>query len=173
MGVLSMKNALWRRYRRYLHGELAGSTLQKRAEIALQPHERRIKKMQMALFYAICDQMVDDGALPRVVGSYVNHVYLSGFERPPARIAPAVKAYFRTMRDASSYAQRTVASINPYIDAAGVEGSMRLQYGTLNHLSRFEFASEIEIARQCEVEEPGFLQRTAKSFGLYPRRASR
>ena len=169
MGVLSMKNALWRRYRRYLHGELAGSTLQKRAEIALQPHERRIKKMQMALFYAICDQMVDDGVLPRVVGSYVNHVYLTGFERPPASIAPAVKAYFRVMRDCRSYAQRAIARINPYVDAAGVEGSMRMQYGTLDHLSHDAFVAEIELARHCEAQEPGYLRAMAESYGTYPR----
>jgi hypothetical protein len=34
---------------------------------------------------------------------------------------------------------------------------MRLQYSTLDHLPSSTFRDEIELARQCEREAPGFL----------------
>ena len=58
-----------------------------------------------------------------------------------------------------------IREIDPGVNAAGVEASMRLQHGTLNHLSRETFRDEIEIARQCEIREPGFLRQCARSFG--------
>ena len=43
---------------------------------------------------------------------------------------------------------------------------MRLQYGTLDdHLSRQTLRDEIAIARLCEQAEPGYLRRTADSYG--------
>ena len=158
-------------YRRHLRGKVQGARLRaKRAAMRAQEADQRVRQVQMALFYAICERL--NPASPTAVGEIVNRLFLSGAQQPPAHIAPAVRAYFRTMRDRTSYAQRTIASINPCIDAAGVEASMRLQYGTLSHLSRAEFAVEVEIARQCEIEQPGFLRQCASSYGLYPRRTT-
>ena len=51
-------------------------------------------------------------------------------------------------------------------EAAGVEGSMRLQYGTLDHLPRSTFRDEILIALSCEGAEPGYLEKVAASYAL-------
>ena len=61
--------------------------------------------------------------------------------------------------------QNIIHSVDPKVNAAGVEASMRLQFGTLDHLSRKDFKTEIGIAKQCEEAEPGFLERCAKSYG--------
>ena len=43
---------------------------------------------------------------------------------------------------------------------------MRLQYSTLDDLSRAAFVHEIAVARECERAEPGYLRRRAReSFG--------
>ena len=59
----------------------------------------------------------------------------------------------------------TIRTIDPTVNPIGVEASMRLQYGTLDHLSRGVFHGEIELAKACEREEPGFMRSTACSFG--------
>ena len=56
--------------------------------------------------------------------------------------------------------------IDPRVNAAGVEASMRLQHGTLDHLAQETFRDEIEIAKQCETREPGFLRECARSHGM-------
>jgi hypothetical protein len=43
---------------------------------------------------------------------------------------------------------------------------MRLQYGTFNHLPREVFAEEAMLAADIERLSPGFLRRTAESFGM-------
>ena len=58
-----------------------------------------------------------------------------------------------------------IQKIDPDINAVGVECSMRLQYGTLGHLDRSTFATEVALARACEAQEPGFLRRVAESYG--------
>ena len=60
----------------------------------------------------------------------------------------------------------TIQRLNPEVNAAGVEASMRLQYGTLDHLDDATFRQEIDLARQCETHEPGFLKRCADSYGM-------
>jgi len=62
--------------------------------------------------------------------------------------------------------QTLITEIDPLINAAGIEASMRLQYGTLSHLSRETFVKEIKLASACEAEQPGFLNSIAKSYGL-------
>ena len=52
------------------------------------------------------------------------------------------------------------------IDPAGIEGHMRLQYGTLDHLTPDDFGREIEMAARCEAAEPGYLSRVAAEHGL-------
>ena len=65
-----------------------------------------------------------------------------------------------------SYAQKIIRELDPGVNAVGVEAAMHLQYGTLDHLSREQFAEEIRIARECEAQSPGFLQLCAEGeFG--------
>ena len=53
---------------------------------------------------------------------------------------------------------RIIQSIDDSVNAAGIESAMRLQYGTLDHLSRSDFAREIALLKRCEADEPGFLR---------------
>jgi hypothetical protein len=62
--------------------------------------------------------------------------------------------------------QRIIAELDPGVDARHVEGAMRLQYGTLCHLSREVFAAEIRLFKLCEAEKPGYGESCARSFGL-------
>ena len=55
-----------------------------------------------------------------------------------------------------SYAQEVIHEMDQKINQADVEGSMRLHYGTLNHLSNLDFEIEIEVAKACEEESPGY-----------------
>ena len=65
-----------------------------------------------------------------------------------------------------SYYQRLLHEIAPDLNPAGVEASMRLQYGTLNHLPRETFVAEAEIARAMHAEDADALRRIAASFGM-------
>ena len=52
-------------------------------------------------------------------------------------------------------------------DPRHVEAYMRLEYGTLDHLSRAKFASETKIALQCiAAEGVEVAERCAQSYGL-------
>jgi len=62
--------------------------------------------------------------------------------------------------------QQSIHAMDPRINPAGVEASMRLQYGTLNHLPEGVFREEIKIARACEEQKPGYLRSVAASFGM-------
>lgn len=62
--------------------------------------------------------------------------------------------------------QDTIHELDPTVNPAGVEASMRLQFGTLDHLDRDEFRREIEVAKACESESPGYLRAVAESYGL-------
>jgi hypothetical protein len=62
--------------------------------------------------------------------------------------------------------QATIHDLDPTVNPAGVEASMRLQFGTLDHLSRDDFRREIGIAKACEAEEPGYLEAVAESYGM-------
>jgi len=46
--------------------------------------------------------------------------------------------------------QKLLHELAPDLNPAGVEASMRLQYGTLNHLPREVFAEEAKLAADCE-----------------------
>ena len=65
-----------------------------------------------------------------------------------------------------SFYQTLIREVDPSVNPAGVEASMRLQYGTLNHLPRETFELEIRVAKACEAEQPGFLRGVAQSFGM-------
>ena len=62
--------------------------------------------------------------------------------------------------------QETIRQMDSTINAVGVECSMRVQFGTLDHLGEAEFVEEIELARQMEESEPGILARLADSYGM-------
>ena len=62
--------------------------------------------------------------------------------------------------------QRLIREIDPAINPAGVEASMRLQYGTLDHLPRSTFVQEVGIATAMEREQPGCLRKIAESYGM-------
>ncbi len=54
----------------------------------------------------------------------------------------------------------------PLLNPAGVEASVRLHYGTLNHLPRETFVAEAKLAADLEVQSPGILRKIAESMGL-------
>ena len=56
-----------------------------------------------------------------------------------------------------SFAVKMIRIINDSVTPVGVETAMRLQHGTLGHLSLADFAREIAILKQCKSEAPGFL----------------
>ena len=58
----------------------------------------------------------------------------------------------------SQYYQEFIHELDPTVNPAGVEASMRLQYATLDHLSRDTFLKEINIAKMAEVDKQGFLK---------------
>lgn len=61
-----------------------------------------------------------------------------------------------------------IASMIPAgYDPRHVEGYMRLQYSTLDHLDRATFRREVKIARQC-IDEGGVerAESNARSYGL-------
>jgi len=68
--------------------------------------------------------------------------------------------------ETSMYYQKLLHELAPDLNPAGVEASMRLQYGTLNHLPREVFADEAKLAADCECQSPGYLRRTADSLGM-------
>ena len=70
-----------------------------------------------------------------------------------------------TTRSHGSYCE-TIRSIDRSVNAAGVEANMRLEYGTLDHLSRAQFREEIAIAKACESEQEGYLKAVAASYGM-------
>ena len=52
-------------------------------------------------------------------------------------------------------------------DPRHIEGYMRLQYGTLGHLSRNDFEKEVDICSQCIMADgEANAEANAKSFGL-------
>ena len=67
--------------------------------------------------------------------------------------------------------QQAIYRIDPTVNPAGVEGSMRLQYGTLDHLPHETFVAETALARQCEEASPGFLRGVAEIKGSFSRDA--
>lgn len=79
--------------------------------------------------------------------------------RPRPVYGPA--AYTETIKKALA------DTINPNLDPRWVEASMRIQFGTLEHLLFCDFESEAAIA-VCMHQEMGddFMEKIARSFGL-------
>ena len=64
------------------------------------------------------------------------------------------------------YYQTLLKKLAPDLNPAGVEASMRLHYGTLNHLPREIFVEEARLAADLECQSPGILRRIADSMGM-------
>ena len=54
----------------------------------------------------------------------------------------------------------------PDLNSAGIVASMRLHYGTLNHLPRETFAAEAKLAADLEIQSPRILRKIADSMGM-------
>lgn len=74
-----------------------------------------------------------------------------------ARLCPYNKAIKKVLDDLH------LGTFNPN----QVEGYMRLQYSTLDHLSREEFRRQVEIAVECiQLVGEEAAEKNARSFGL-------
>ena len=62
--------------------------------------------------------------------------------------------------------QTLLHELAPDLNPAGIEASMRLHYGTLNHLPRETFAAEAKLAANLEAQSPGILRKIAESMGM-------
>ena len=62
--------------------------------------------------------------------------------------------------------QTLLRELAPSLNPAGGEASMRLHYGTLNHLPRETFVAEATLAFDLERQSPGILRKIAESMGL-------
>ena len=62
--------------------------------------------------------------------------------------------------------QTLLHGLAPDLNPAGIEASMRLHYGTLNHLPRKTFAAEAKLAADLEGQSPGILRKIAESMGM-------
>ena len=64
-----------------------------------------------------------------------------------------------------TYAER-IQKLAPKYDPRHVEAYLRLEYGTLDHLSPATFTKEVRIACQCIDADPDQAEQLARSFGL-------
>ena len=62
--------------------------------------------------------------------------------------------------------QTLLRELAPDLNPAGVEASMRLHYGTLNHLPRETFVAEAKLASDLEGQSSGILRKIAESIGM-------
>ena len=62
--------------------------------------------------------------------------------------------------------QTLLHELAPSLNPAGVEASMRLHYGTLNHLPRETVEAEAKLAADLEGQSPGILRKIAESMGM-------
>ena len=59
-----------------------------------------------------------------------------------------------------------VCSMDPSVNAVGVEACLREMHDTLSGLDAETFRREIVVSKSCEVLDPGFLFRMAKAQGM-------
>ena len=62
--------------------------------------------------------------------------------------------------------QTLLHELAPDLNPAGIEASMRLQYGTLSQLPYETFAAEATLAADMDRQAPGILRRIADSMGM-------
>ena len=61
--------------------------------------------------------------------------------------------------------QSLLHELAPDLNPAGIEASMRLHYGTLNHLPRETFVAGAKFAADLEGRSPGILRKIVESMG--------
>lgn len=66
----------------------------------------------------------------------------------------------------SKYHQDLIHELEPTVNPVGIKASMRLQYGTLDHLSRETFVEEIRLTKLSEAHQPGFLKQAVEYCSL-------
>ena len=69
----------------------------------------------------------------------------------------------------TTYAQRIIKRLRPGLtdrQAAGIEGHMRSDYGTLDHLHEETFRESIKTGLRTERLYRGYLENQARSHGL-------
>ncbi len=62
--------------------------------------------------------------------------------------------------------QTLLRELAPDLNPAGVGASMRLHYGTLNHLPHETFVAEAKLAADLEGQSPGILRKITESLGM-------
>lgn len=62
--------------------------------------------------------------------------------------------------------QKLLCELAPTLNPAGVEASMRVHHGVLNHLPRDIFLAEAQLAADLESGSPGILRKIAESMGM-------
>ena len=62
--------------------------------------------------------------------------------------------------------QTLLHELAPDLNLAGVKMSMRLHYGTLNHLPRETFVAEVKLAADLQGRSPGVLRKIAENMGM-------
>ena len=100
----------------------------------------------------------------RIIGTLEEGQYRISVRLRPVASPPPSPTVTEALRHFSFYA-RSIHAIDPSVNAIGVECSMRLRFGVLDHLSHEDFVEEVAIARACEAAEPGYLKETADSYG--------
>lgn len=82
------------------------------------------------------------------------------FERQQDAKAPISRRGCTTMY------QELIATIAPGYDPRHVEAFLRLEFGTLDHLSRGRFEHEVREACACIDAAPDVAEQVARSYGL-------
>ena len=62
--------------------------------------------------------------------------------------------------------QTLLHELAPDLNPAGIDASMRLHYGTLNHLPRETFVAEAKLAADLDAQSPGILRKISESMGM-------
>ena len=62
--------------------------------------------------------------------------------------------------------QTLLHELAPDLNPAGIVASMRLHYGTLNHLPRETFVADAKLASDLEGQSQGVLRKIAESIGM-------
>jgi len=66
-----------------------------------------------------------------------------------------------------TYYQQIIQSIDSTYDSRWIEGFMRLQYGTLSHLSKADFQREVALFKsEFTPEDADLWESNAQSYGL-------
>ena len=70
------------------------------------------------------------------------------------------------VRNSSTHYSTPIAALAPGYDAGQIESYMRLECGSLSHLTRAKFTREVRLAKACIDANPAAAVRLAASYGL-------